>query len=113
MNLKFQFYLTLYKIKTLFKKKHNLNWQKDKRVLFMMTAETGLLFYERVIKWGAKTPKEKEIILKLLAEAGQMKNVVQTNRTREEVVQDLAKEFKVLDVQYEKPKEQNNEENKE
>ena len=113
MNLKFQFYLMLYKIKTLFKKKHKLNWQKGKQVLFMMTAETGLLFYERVIKWGAKTPKEKETILKVLAEEGYMKNVVQTNRTREEVVRDLAREFKVLDVKYEKPKEQKDEEIKE
>ena len=110
MNLKFQFYLLLYKIKTLFKKKHKLNFEKGKQVLFMMSVDTGLLFYERVIKWGAKTPKEKELILKLLAEEGQMKNVVQTSRTREEVVQDFAKEFKVLDIKCEKPKEQTDEE---
>lgn len=63
-----------------------------------MTVDTAMEFFKRCHERGAKTEQERADILLELAEEGQMKSVVATNKTKEEFIQDKAKHFKVLGI---------------
>lgn len=63
-----------------------------------MTADTAMEFFRRCHERGAKTEQERVDILIELAREGQMTNVVVTNKTRDEYIEDKAKHFKILKV---------------
>jgi len=87
------------KLKNLFQKKSRFNWDKNKKTTaFFMDVDTALEFYQRVYDRKATTPKEKDAILKELAEEGRMKSIIQTNRTKEQLLADYTKEYNVLHV---------------
>lgn len=67
-------------------------------IAFMMTPAIAEEFWKRVIERGVKTEKERAAILVEMANEGLMLSVSETNRTKEEYVKDLSKEFRVLDV---------------
>ena len=65
---------------------------------FSMDIETALEFWERVTKRKAETEEARtRILLELMAE-GKMNTVIQTNRTKEEYIEDLKKNFNILEV---------------
>lgn len=65
---------------------------------FMMTAEIAAEFYRRAHVAKANTEKERYEILVQMAKEGLMLGITQTNRTEEEYVADLQKNFGVLDM---------------
>ncbi len=67
-------------------------------IIFTMTYEVAEEFYARCKKRKAETEEERTAILVEMAREGLLMGVSQTERTREEYVEDLSKEFNVLDV---------------
>ncbi len=65
---------------------------------FTMDIETAMLFYQRADAAGAKTEEERSKLLMQMVEEGLIKNVVATQRTEEQYLADLQKNFNVLDV---------------
>lgn len=65
---------------------------------FSMTPETAMEFYRRAAEQGAKTEAERVMILCQMAEEGLMTRVVHTDRTKDQYVADLAKNFDILDL---------------
>lgn len=66
--------------------------------VFQMTSAIAEEFWKRVIERKAETEKERAAILLEMAEAGLLLSVSETNRTKDEYVNDLRKEFEVLDM---------------
>jgi hypothetical protein len=75
-------------------------------LMFEMTLRTAEEFFLRCKERGADTEEQRLAILKELAEEGQLKSVMQTNRTADQVAKDMAKNFG--NVLYVKPKEKRN-----
>lgn len=65
---------------------------------FMMRPRVAEEFWRRVIERKADTEKERAVILFEMAEEGLMNSVSATNRSKDEYIQDLSKEFRVLNV---------------
>jgi inorganic pyrophosphatase len=65
---------------------------------FHLTAEKALLFFEICGELKADTEEKKVAILEAMAELGQIQNIVQTPKTKEEYIQHLSKHFKVLKI---------------
>jgi hypothetical protein len=62
-------------------------------IQWIMNAETALIFYERKAALGAVTENECAAILLEMAKEGLIKSVIATERSKEEVIQDLAKNY--------------------
>lgn len=60
--------------------------------------DAALDFWRRVKERHADTLTERHAILLEMAREGLMERVVQTKRTREQVVKDMAQHYRVLDV---------------
>lgn len=73
-----------------------------KTLMFEMTVEVAQEFYRRCIDRNAQTREEKTEILIELAKEGQMRSVMQTDRTPDQVAKDMSKNFG--NVLYVKPK---------
>lgn len=74
-------------------------------IMFEMTLEVAQEFYRRCTERKAVTQEERTNILIELAKEGQMKAVMETKRTPEQVAKDLAKNFgKVLFIKPKKKK---------
>jgi len=74
------------------------NTVADKNIAWTMSVDTAMEFWKRCIERKADTEKERIKILAELAEEGRMQNVVATNKTKEEYIQDKAKHFKLLRI---------------
>ncbi len=77
-----------------------------KTYMFHMNAETACIFYERVeakeLLYHRKLDEiERTEMLVEMAKEGLIEAVIGTNRTKEEVVEDLKKHSKVLDLRKE------------
>ena len=75
--------------------------------MFHMDADTAMQFYERVAAKELLYDRtlneiERTDILVEMAKEGLIERVVGTNRSKEEVVQDLAKHSKILDLRKDK-----------
>jgi hypothetical protein len=66
--------------------------------LFEMDCETALHLYEEMVKRGARTEEEKLEILLEFAEEGRLKRAFHTGRSKEQIIEDLAKHQNVLYV---------------
>lgn len=67
--------------------------------MFQMDVDTALEFYTRCREQHAQTLEERNKILLALVEEGQIKSVMATERTKEQIVQDAAKHYgRVLDL---------------
>jgi hypothetical protein len=75
-------------------------------ILFQMDAETALEFFERVQKLEEDTEENRIKILMDMAREGKKIAASQTNRTKEEVIQDKAKHGRILYVK--SPEEERN-----
>lgn len=64
---------------------------------FQMNVETAMEFYRRVEQYEANTEKERHAILIQMVQEGLIKGVTATERTKQEYVSDLKKNFNVLD----------------
>lgn len=64
---------------------------------FMMTAEIAAEFFRRAKARNAETEEERAAILWELAREGHMLSVTETNRSEDEYVADLKRNFGVLD----------------
>jgi len=64
-----------------------------KNLMFEMTVDTALEFYERCLKQKAETLEEKTQILIDLAKEGKMKSVMSTDRSMDQVAKDMSKNF--------------------
>lgn len=71
---------------------------KKKTRMYMMTPEVAETFYRLCTKLNATTEEERHRVLDAMARLGLMKNVIETGRTREEIVRDMRKHYKVLDI---------------
>lgn len=65
---------------------------------FTMTLEAAEEFYRRVEQYDAITSADRNAILAQMVQEGLIQGVTATNRSREEYVQDLQKNFSVLDT---------------
>lgn len=65
---------------------------------FSMTVQVAQEFYRRVEEYKADTPADREAILVQMVHEGLIRDVVVTERSREQYVADLQKNFNVLDV---------------
>ena len=65
---------------------------------FHMDVDTACEFYRRAGEAKADTEEARTKILIQMVEEGLIKTVTQTNRTKEQYVADLAKNFEVLDL---------------
>ena len=63
-----------------------------------MSSDVAVEFWKRVVERKADTEKERVAILLELTEEGKMDAVSETQRTKEEYVEDLKKEFDVWDT---------------
>lgn len=61
--------------------------------------DVALEFWERVQQQHADSLEERQAILLEMAKEGKMERVVQTGRTKEEVMKDWSKHYRVLDIQ--------------
>ncbi len=75
-----------------------------KTIAWTMTADTAMEFFKRCHERSAKTEQERANILLELAQEGQMTSVVATNKTKEEYIQDKAKQVRILKVGVKKTK---------
>ena len=67
--------------------------------MFQMNVDTALEFYTRCREQNAQTLEERNKILLQLVEEGRIKSVMATNRTKEQIVSDAAKNYgRVLDL---------------
>ena len=67
--------------------------------MFHMDVDTALEFWQRVIDRKAETLEERNIILMELVEEGRIQSVMSTERTKEQIIQDAAKNYgRVLDL---------------
>lgn len=60
--------------------------------------DAALDFWRRVKERNANTLTERQAILLEMAREGLMERVVQTKRSKEEVIRDMAKHYKVLHI---------------
>ncbi len=68
-----------------------------------MDAESAMIFYERKAALGAVTEEECNAILLEMAKEGLIKSISATERSKEQVIQDLAKNFgKILHLKSDK-----------
>lgn len=83
--------------------------KKEKLLVFTMSSDQALEFWRRVMERGAETEAERKEILLEMANEGKVESVSETGRTKEEYIQDMSKEFRVLDVRSldDKPGEKN------
>jgi len=90
-------------IKNIFRKKPKFKVDKTmKGTLWWFNNVDGALeYYTRVIERKPKTEEEKEAILCELVDEGYITRVVQTNRSKEQVIEDLSREQSILQI---KPK---------
>lgn len=65
---------------------------------FTMTLDAAEEFYRRVEQYEAITSTDRNAILAQMVQEGLIQGVTATNRSREEYVQDLQKNFSVLDT---------------
>jgi hypothetical protein len=67
--------------------------------MFRMDVDTALEFWERVMDRKAETLEERNAILIELVEEGRIKSVMATERTKEQIIEDAAKNYgRVLDL---------------
>jgi len=67
--------------------------------MFQMNVDTALEFYTRCREQNAQILEERNKILLQLVEEGRIKSVMATNRTKEQIVSDAAKNYgRVLDL---------------
>jgi hypothetical protein len=67
--------------------------------MFQMNVDTALEFYTRCREQNAQTLDERNKILLQLVEEGRIKSVTATNRSKERIVSDAAKNYgRVLDL---------------
>lgn len=65
---------------------------------FMLNIDSAQEFFRRVDEQNANTEEDRAKILYEMAEEGRVMSVTQTNRTEEEYVADLKKNFGVVDM---------------
>lgn len=65
---------------------------------FEMDLGIAIEFYRRAKEANANTEEERTAILFDMAEEGLIKRVMQTQRTKEQYIKDLSKNFEVLDL---------------
>jgi hypothetical protein len=88
------------KIKQLFSKEpeEKIEPEFPKTGVFVMTVDTAIEFYERCINQKAETEEERQKILLELSQEGKMDRAYLTNRSKDQVIKDLAREHKVLHI---------------
>lgn len=64
---------------------------------FQMDTNTAMEFYRRVDAYAANTEEERHSILIQMVHEGLIKGVTATERTKEQYVNDLKRNFNVLD----------------
>jgi len=62
-------------------------------ILWNMDVDTAIEFYKRCMERNAETEEERVEILTELAEEGRINCVSQTNRTPEQVAEDMSKNY--------------------
>lgn len=66
--------------------------------VFMMTAETALMFYDVCQKLNITDPSDKAVVLHTMAKMGLMDGLYTTERSPDKIVEDFKKNFKVADL---------------
>ena len=66
---------------------------------YSMSADAGYLFYSVCKLFDLDTEQQREALLELMSQKGFMTSVVETNMTKENYVEHLSKNFKVLKVE--------------
>lgn len=66
--------------------------------VFEMTADVALEFFRRVQLLDVDNEQNREAILFKMGEEGLLKRISATNRTKEDYIKAVSKEFKVLDM---------------
>lgn len=67
-------------------------------IIFQFKDGAALEFFKRVKERNANTLTERQAILLEMTREGLMERVVETKRTKAQVVADMAKHFKVLHI---------------
>lgn len=67
--------------------------------------DAAIRFLQVCAELGLDTAKEREEILAIFALNGEMSRVQETNRTREQIIEDWSKEYRILDLSKEKTNE--------
>lgn len=67
-------------------------------IIFQFKEGAALEFFKRVKARNANTLTERQAILLEMAREGLMERVVETKRTKEQVIADMAKHYKVLHI---------------
>lgn len=65
-------------------------------MMWQMSSDRALEFFERCIAFKAETEEDKTNILLLMAKEGKLQRVWSTGRNKEQVVKDISKEHRVL-----------------
>lgn len=65
---------------------------------FEMTAEIAEEFFKRVAEQKAETELERTAILVQMAKEGLMNRISYSDRTKQQYVEDISKEFRVLEI---------------
>lgn len=65
---------------------------------FRLTAENAMLFYEVCQELGLHTEEERMLVMDALIELGKVEQVTETNKTKEEYLEHLAKHFKIAEL---------------
>mgnify|MGYP001229591325 CR=1 FL=1 len=92
------------KIRQLFGKEpeEKITPEFPKTGVLVMTADVAIEFYQRCIDRKVETEEERQKILIELSKEGKMDRAYLTNRSKDQVIKDLAREHKVLHVKYKK-----------
>lgn len=71
---------------------------KGKLTCFTLSLEALQEFYARCLLFRAETEKERIDVLVEMAQEGWVDAVSQTGRTKEQYINDMSKEFQILDL---------------
>jgi hypothetical protein len=68
-------------------------------ILNYLSVENLELFFNVCKLFDLNSPKEREALIDLMREKGFIQTAMHTNRTKEQIMKDLSKNFKVLNVE--------------
>lgn len=82
---------------------------KDKMLIFTMSTDVAMEFWQRVKDNHLETELERRMLLLEMTKEGKMQSVSETTRSKEDYIKDMSKEFKIIDVSPKYDEENNNE----
>jgi len=67
-------------------------------MMFYLTPEVAMAFFELCLEKGIDSEKDRTELLWRMAREGKVSSVVQTERTREQILDDLRKHYNILHI---------------